>query len=522
MTTIGAQNGTREIQVGVILDMDSYIGKSSRVCISMALEDFYDDNNGSTVIIRPHYRDPGNNDIQAASAAIDLLKNSQVMAILGPQQSSQANFILDIAEKSKVPMISSATSPDLSPNANNFFIRTAQASSTQAQPIAAIIKSFGWREVVLVFEDSDFGRGLIPYLSDAMENITTHVNRCILLPPSSSDDLINQQLQNLKTMQTRVFVVHMLPALASRFFKKADEARMMTRGSAWIITDVLTIHFNHLVPEDRKFMHGVIGVKPYIPPSKQLTHFHKRWRRRFQKEYPEMDRIFELDVFGIWWYDSVFALATSLQKVETELIGTTFKRPTKASTDLTAIGTSEMGASLVSIIRNTTLKGLLSGDFQVINGQLRIIAYEIVNVIEKNEKRIGFWNSKNGITSNQPSYNESMNYTTNKDDFGAIIWPGDSVEIPKGWEIPTSKDGKLRVGVPGAKDGFVELIHAEVDPKTNETKASGFCVDVFKAVVDALPYAIDYTFIPYGINDTDQSSGDYNHLVHQIVDQVIN
>ncbi|KAI3666923.1 hypothetical protein L6452_41964 [Arctium lappa] len=511
LVAIGA-DGTTEMQVGVILDMDSYIGKSSRVCISMALEDFYDDNNQSTVIIRPHYRDSENNDIQAASAAIDLLKNTEVMAILGPQQSSQAKFILDIAQKSKVPIISSATSSNLSPNAYNFFIHTAHSSSTQAQPIAAIIKSFGWREVMFIYEDSDFGRGLVPYLSDAMENITTQV---ILLPPSSSDDLIIQQLHNLKTMQTRVFVVHMLPTLASRFFKKADEAGMMTRGYAWIITDVLTILLSHLDPNDRKCMHGVIGMKPYIPQSKKLTHFHRRWRRRFHKEYPEMDKLFELDMFGIWWYDSVFALATSLQKVKTEL-STTFTRPTKASTDLAAIGTSEMGAFLFSIIRNVTLKGLLSGNFHVINGQLQISAYEIVNLIGKEEKRIGFWNSKNGIISSHPSYNESMDYRTNKDDFGAIIWPGDTIEIPKGWEIPTSNDRKLRVGVP-AKGGFVEFIQADIDPKTKKAKeVNGFCIDVFKAVVDALPYAIDYNFIPFENPDA-QRSGDYNDLVYQLV-----
>ncbi|KAJ9543145.1 hypothetical protein OSB04_022852 [Centaurea solstitialis] len=496
LVAIGAENGTREVEVGVILDMDSYIGMSSRVCISMALEDFYDDHNESTTIIRPHYRDSENNDVQAASVAIDLMKNTQVMAILGPQQSSQANFILDIAKKSKIPIISSsATNPNLIPNANNFFIRTSHTSSTQAQPIAAIIKSFGWTEIVLVYEDSDFGKGLIPYLSDAMESInSTPIKHFVLLPPSSSDDLIVKQLHDLKTMQTRVFVVHMLPNLGSRFFKKADEVGMMARG---------------------KCMHGVIGVKPYIPPSKKLTNFNKRWRRRFQKEYPEMDRVFELDLFGIWWYDSVFALATSLEKVNKTELSTKFKRPTKGSTtDLASIGTSEVGEVLFSVIRNIRLKGMLSGDFEVVNGQLRIQAYEIVNVIGKEEKQIGFWNSKNGI-SRQSRYNESMDYTTNKDDLGAIIWPGDTIEIPKGWEIPTRNDRKLRVGVP-AKGGFVEFIEAEKDPNTNITKAKGFCIDVFKAVLESLPYDIDYKFIAFEDPDDAQSVGDYNDLVQQI------
>lgn len=51
-----------------------------------------------------------------------------------------------------------------------------------------------------------------------------------------SDDRISDELHNLKRMQTRVFVVHLLPKLASRFFKKAKEAGMMQEGYAWIIT----------------------------------------------------------------------------------------------------------------------------------------------------------------------------------------------------------------------------------------------------------------------------------------------
>ncbi|XP_023742467.1 glutamate receptor 2.7 isoform X1 [Lactuca sativa] len=509
----GETQGTREIGVGVILDMDSHVGKSIRISILMAIKDFYRDTNHSTTIIAPHFRDSKHDNVEASSAVIDLLKNTQVMAIIGPQKSSQAAFVIDIAQRSKVPMISPATNPDLSPIRNPYFIRIAQASSTQAQPIAALVKSFGWREVVFVYEDTDFGRGPIPYLLDAMVNISTQVKYRSLLSPSFSDDKILQELYKLKTMQTRVFVVHMLPDLASRFFKKADEAGMMAQGYAWIITDVLTDLLNQLDPEAIDSMQGVLGVKPYIPPSNQLTKFEKRWKRRFHKEYPDdIDRI-ELDMFGIWSYDYVVGLAIALKSIDQIKLSTTFKRPRKSSTDLAAIGTSEMGPTFLPLIRDIRLKGMISGDFQVVNGQLQTSAYQIVNVIGKGEKPIGFWSSRNGI-SNRIINNGSSDYTTNKDNLGAIIWPGDTSEFPKGWEIATGGDKILRVGIP-TKGGFIEFVQTSIDPKTKEVNASGFCVDIFKAVIDALPFDVRYKFIPYE-NPNGEPIGDYNDLVYQI------
>ncbi|KAI3689379.1 hypothetical protein L2E82_47335 [Cichorium intybus] len=508
----GVKHGRQEIQVGVILDMDSSLGKGIRVSMLMAIDDFYGDTNNSSTIIIPHFRDSKYDNIDAASAAIDLLKNIQVTAILGPQQSSQAHFLLDIAQRSKVPIISPASNPDLSPIRNPYFIRIAHASSTQAQPIAALIKSFDWKEVVFVYEDTDFGREPIPYLSDAMVNIGTQVKYRTLLSPSTSDDRILLELYKLKSMQTQVFVVHMLPPLAARFFRKVDEAGMMAQGYVWIITDVLTGLLHHLDHLAIQSMQGVLGVKPYIPQTNRLTNFERRWRRRFHKEYPDIDEL-ELDMFGIWSYDFVVGLAMALKRVENEFSSTTFKRPTNASTDLDAIGTSKMGSRLLPMIRNITHKGM-SGDFQVVNGQLQTSAYQIVNVIGKGEKQVGFWSSINGISS-RLSHNQSSGYKTNKGNLGAIIWPGDTPEFPKGSETRTGGDIFLRVGVP-ADGGFVEFIGADIDPKTKEVKASGFVIDVFKAVIDTLPYTVHYNITPYEAPDG-KRIGDYDDLLYQLV-----
>ncbi|XP_058211436.1 glutamate receptor 2.8-like [Rhododendron vialii] len=241
---------------------------------------------------------------------------------------------------------------------------------------------------------------------------------------------------------------------------------MMNTGYAWIITDELTSLLDSMDPTVINSMQWVIGVKPYVPKSSQLENFKVRWRKRFCQENTDVDR-FEMNVFGLWAYDSVLALAM-------------------------AVGRSGIG--------------------------LRPLSFQIVNVIGKGDREIGFWTRKYGISKNL-SLSSSKNYSTNKDDLGAIIWPGESNVVPKGWEMLTG-EAKLRVGVP-VKNGFSEFVSVERDSQTNAVIATGFYIDVFKEVMDHyLPHAVPYEFFPFETLDG-ESAGSYDDLVYQNYDAIV-
>ncbi|KAL3528514.1 hypothetical protein ACH5RR_007836 [Cinchona calisaya] len=511
---LSGQNVTN-VDLGIILEMDTLLGKITKTSMLMALEDFYGANTQNyTRKIVPHIRDSNSDAIQAASAAIDLVKNVQVKAILGPSRSAQADFIIDVGGKAKVPILSSATSPSLSPKESPFFVRTAHCSSSQAKPIAEIIQAFGWRKAVLVYGDSVYSSGVVPFLTDAMLESNTIVPYRSVISLSATDDQILQELDKLMTMQTRVFVVHLMPSLASRLFLKAKEAGMMNQGYAWIITEALTSLLDSLDYTVIDSMQGVLGLKPYVPGSVKLNNFTRRWRKRFREENPEIDR-FELNVYGLWAYDGVFALAKAAERVS-NMAQPQFTKPAingKNLSDLDTIGTSEMGDELIESVRNIQFNGL-SGDFHIVDGQLEASAFQIVNVIGNGERTIGFWTETYGISKELKPNEDQLVYQPSKDNLGIIIWPGDSTIVPKGWEIPTSPQKKLRVGVP-VKGGLEEFIKVERDPSTNAVIATGFCVDVFKEVIMSLPYAVPYDFIPFETPDGD-SAGDYNDLVYQI------
>lgn len=113
------------------------------------------------------------------------MENEQVHAIIGPHWSSQAKFVIELGIKARVPIISfSATSPSLSPGLSRYFARTAYDDSSQVKAIAAIVQDFGWREIVPIYENTDYGNGLIPYLTDALQEIDIRVSSsCYLSHP---------------------------------------------------------------------------------------------------------------------------------------------------------------------------------------------------------------------------------------------------------------------------------------------------------------------------------------------------
>ncbi|XP_038884807.1 glutamate receptor 2.5-like [Benincasa hispida] len=481
-------------------------------CISMALADFYSSRSHYKTRVILNTIDSNGTVVGAAAAALDLIKKEEVQSIIGPTTSMQASFMIDVGDKAQVPIISfSATRPSLTSHRSSFFFRVAQADSFQVKAIAAIIKTFKWRQVVPIYVDDEFGEGIIPYLVDALQDVDANVPYQSLISPTATDDEIDLKLSNLMTMQTRVFVVHMLPDLASRLFTMAKKKGMMGRGYVWIITDAITNEFNSIEPSilDQS-MQGVLGLRTYVPGIKRLESFKRGWQRRFLSYYPTIEEIPELNVFGLWAYDAAWALAIAVEKAGINNLR--YSKPNNVtftnmkmkcpSNYLYNLGVNQNGAKLRDALSNVRFRGL-AGEFSLVNGQLQSFVFEIMNVVGNDERSVGFWSPKTGLTTN-------LRYSNG---LRPIIWPGDIEKAPKGWEIPTNGK-KLRVGVP-VKDGFWEFVNVVRDPKTNVTEVSGYCIDVFKAVVEALPYAVTYEFIP-----TDKSNahpgGSYNDLTHQL------
>ncbi|XP_057458927.1 glutamate receptor 2.9-like [Lotus japonicus] len=446
-------------------------------------------------------------------SALELIQNEQVQAILGPVSTMEANFMIRLGDKAHVPIITfSATSPSLALLKSPYFFQIAQNDSAQVKAISSMVQAFGWKQVVPIYVDNSFGEGLIPALTIALQQANIRVPYCSAISPSATDEVITQELYKLITMPTRVFVVHMSSRLGSRLFAIAKSIGMMEQGYVWIVTDGMANSLNSLNSYVVESMEGVLGVRPYVPKSKELDGFKARWKRRFLLDNPTLDDA-NLNVYGTWAYDAATTLAMAVEKDGATSFG--HSNASRNLLDLEEVGVSQNGEKLCEALLNTRFKGL-SGDFSVVGGQLQESPFEIVNVVGEGERRVGFWTPQQGILRNLDTKGAlpSM-HSTSKSNLGTIIWPGDTYSVPKGWEIPTSGK-KLRIGVPVKKgDSYSEFVKITHDTSTNSTVVTGFCIDVFKAVLEAFPFALPYEFIPFEKPDAEMA-GTYNELISQV------
>ncbi|KAL5973941.1 hypothetical protein ACLOJK_030600 [Asimina triloba] len=408
-------------------------------------------------------------------AAVDLLKKVGVKAIIfiGPMTSAEADFAIDLGTKAQVPIISfSATSPSLNSTGSPYFIRTTLADSSQTRAISAFVRAFGWREFVPIYEKSDYGNGLVPFLADASQEIDAAIPYLSVIPSAATDDQILVELYELMSMQTRVFVVHMSTSLGSRLFSKAHEFGLVSEGYAWIITDGLTGLLDSLDSSVIDSMQGVIGVKPYIPTSKELDNFTVRWKRKILLENPSI-REAELSILGLRAYDAAQARAMAVERVGA--MESNFQRPKSinqnSQTYVESLGVFRSGPKLLEAVLNTTFKGL-SGEFHLVNGQLQPSVFQIINVVGGLWKEIGFWTPASGLSL-----------------------------------VPSS----VRGGMYSASTGNL----SEWRPGRSTTKVTGFCIDVFDAVRQRLPYAIPHKFVSFE-DANGKMAGAYNDLIYQV------
>ena len=440
-----------------------------------------------------------------------------MQAIIGPQKSSEAAFISKLGSIKQVPIVSfTATSPALTYDSIPYFVRATLNDSVQVNGIVSLIKAYGWREVVLVYDETEYGRGILPHLVNALQQIDAHVPYRSAIPLSATSENIMQELYKLMAMQTRVFIVHMSPIRASLVFTKAKEAGMMDKGFVWIVTDGVANIIDSLNPSVIEAMNGVIGTRFYVPRSQEHdTSFLIRWNRMYRQFNPNELPLDKPSIFGLWAYDTVWALSQAAEKVGVS--GNKNKRlqSSKNSTSLDLLAVSTNGPELLKEIVQNKFRGL-SGNFDLTDRQLPISALQIINVVGRSWKHIGFWTLKNGLSQQLNQNGLKITGSASMLELNPVIWPGESTKIPRGWEIPARGD-KLRVGVPTS--AYPEFVLTSKDPVTNATRAVGLSIDIFEEVVKRLPFAVHYEYQAFDTIDA-TSSTSYNDFVHQVYLQV--
>nr|GMC70230.1 glutamate receptor 2.8-like [Ipomoea batatas] len=464
--------------IGALIDRSSREGKEAAVAMEIAMADINIQFGYTSQGLVLHVKNTRSSPLQTALQGRDLMNKHQgsMKAILGcSNRWEEVSMLTEISSEAKSPLVSLADSaPEWAMEKWPFLVQASPTQSSQMKALAAIIQSYQWRQVTVLYEDmASASNGALTGLSDALKQANV-INSFLALPPMDSSPFLEAQLQRLKTEQRRVFVVHASVPVAKGLFQIAKKMKMMEKGYVWIVTDLIANHLDSLDTSTISSMQGVLGIKNHFPEKGHLfRNFHSKFRARFINKHPE-EHNYEPGYFAVQAYDATMLVASSLRK-----------------------NSSLKGNSLLETISAANFHGL-SGEIRFKERKLASDhTFQIVNVIGKSYRELGLWSEKSGF-----------NNSSSKVKLGQVIWPGGTWHTPKGWAPITPTNKPLRVGVPNLGPSFKEFVNVVHDQQTNQTTYTGFVIDVFKEMMGRLPY-LTYEFHSY--------NGTYDELIFDAV-----
>lgn len=479
------------------MDASSRKGKEEKTAMEIAISRFNRDSKNLQLFL--HFGNSTGEPIQAAFTAQELIKEKEVGVIVGTDTWQEAALVADVGNRAQVPVLSLAASiitPPLRQIRWPFLAQMGSNVSEQIRCISAIVGSYHWQRVIVVYEDDAHGgdSGMLAPLSEALQYFSSEIEYTVVLPPISSlsdpKEAINEELMKLLSIQSRVFIVlKSSPLMATHLFQEARRMGFMARESAWIITETISSFLDSIETSAISYIEGALGIKTYYSKtSRPFLEFSAQFQKMFENEYPEEDNT-KPGIHALRAYDSISVIANALVRLASDT--NTPKR-------------------LLETILSSNFNGL-SGKISFQGGdQLdsNSLPLRIINLVGKGYKELDFWTQDLDHPFSREGGEANSSRRTTKVLDGPVIWPGYLKRVPKGWEMPTDEK-RLKIGIPAntSFDKFVKVDETQIDP---EKKYTGFCIDIFREVIKILEqnYSLPYKFYPF--------DGTYDELVDRV------
>ncbi|KAL4201094.1 hypothetical protein AMTRI_Chr02g214420 [Amborella trichopoda] len=512
------------VTIGAVFTLNSTIGRVAKVAVETAVDDinanskilggtklklFMEDSNCSGFLgtVNEFQKFLQKEKLYELWRPVEELLVREAVAVIGPQSSTIAHMLCHVADELQVPVLSfGATDPTLSALQYPFFLRTTYSDSYQMAAVADIIDYFGWKEVIAIFIDDDYGRNGVAALDDELAKNLARISYKAPLPIGASRKTITDLLVGLKGKEQRIYIVHASPDSGLKIFSTAKYLKMMKSGYVWIATDWLCTSLDSSGLSNSYSLspiQGVIGLCQHTPESEKKKSFVSRWSNFLNSGRAST----RLNAYGLFAYDTVWMVAHALNEFFNGGENISFS-------DIHIRDIRESKLHLASLKRfdggHSLLKKLLQMNFTGLAGQiwfstdknLVLPAYDIINVGERTVRRIGYWSNSSGLS--ETPYEKPRETVFGKPKLGSVIWPGNTTQKPRGWVFPENGE-RLRIVVPW-RTSYTEFVR-KVD---GTGKIEGYCIDVFTAALKLIPYAVPHMFVAYG---NGQANPNYDDLV---------
>ncbi|KAI9072997.1 hypothetical protein K1719_045030 [Acacia pycnantha] len=513
MTNSTVSSKTNVVRIGALFTFDSVIGRSAKPAILAAAADVNSDASIlSGIKLEIILHDTNCSGFLGMVEALQLMEND-VVAVIGPQSSGIGHVISHVVNELHLPLLSfGATDPTLSSLQYPYFVRTTQNDHFQMYAVADLIRYYGWSEVIAIFVDDDNGRNGISVLGDALAQKRARISYKAAFPPDASRTAINDLLNGVNLMESRVYVLHVNPDSGLAIFSLARKLGMMTNGYVWIATDWLPSVLDSQAPaslDTLNLLQGVLAFRHHTPYTDRKNNLLSRLKKLNNTKTSGFNS------YALYAYDSIMLAARALHEFLNHGGTISFSN----DPNLNETNRSMLHLSSLRVFNDGPkfLQTTLGMNFTGVSGQIQFDkdknlirqAYDIVNIGASGPRIIGYWSNHSGLSDVVPEvlYSKPPNKSTGNKHLSNVIWPGLTSITPRGWVFPNN-GRPLRIAVPN-RVSFKEFVGKDKDPPG----VNGFCIDVFEAALNLMPYPVPRKYILYGHGDRNPN---YDELVNQV------
>ena len=290
----------RELRVGLIVPMSGRlpeVGLATVEAAKLAVREVND--RGGLLINDEWYRvnllieDNEDSPEQSVSAALRLINQQNVSAIIGPQSSRNAIPAARYAEYAKIPLISPwSTNPETTRH-KEWVYRVAYVDTFQGQLMARFaFEELGLRKAAVLYDvSSAYNRHLAEVFREAFKDLGGGIVAFELYTRDAPD--VTEQLRRIKAARPEALF---LPNYYNEVPEQARQAREVGIQAQLLGSDTWT----QIPPAERAAVEGAFFSTHYAVDREdgQVLNFRARYRQAYNKE-PNDVAALTYDAFGM-------------------------------------------------------------------------------------------------------------------------------------------------------------------------------------------------------------------------------
>ncbi|WP_299017573.1 ABC transporter substrate-binding protein [uncultured Photobacterium sp.] len=290
----------RELRIGLIAPVTGQIpevGLSTIEAAKLAVQEVND--RGGLIIDNERYRvvllieDNRDNPEYTISAALELINQQNVSAIIGPQASRNAIPAAKYVEYAQIPMISPwSTNPETTSH-KKWVYRVAYVDTFQGELMAKFaFDTLGLRKAAVLYDiSSDYNRNLAEVFSSAFKSLGGGVVAFELYTRDAPD--VTEQLRRIKAAQPEVLF---LPNYYNEVPEQARQARKLGITARLLGSDTWT----QISADDRSAVEGAFFSTHYAldRADGEALNFRAYYRQAYNRE-PNDVAALTYDAFGL-------------------------------------------------------------------------------------------------------------------------------------------------------------------------------------------------------------------------------